>query len=61
VLILDIRTAIPPALSKIDELAGEVEVVLFNAARIKPSEVLGTSVEEIEEDFKVCGLTTSCC
>jgi hypothetical protein len=46
-------------------LAGEVEVevVLFNAARIKPSEVLGTSVkeiEEIEEDFKVCGLTTSC-
>jgi hypothetical protein len=31
----------------------DVEVVFFNAARIKPSEVLGVSVEEIDEDFKV--------
>jgi short-subunit dehydrogenase len=31
----------------------DVEVVFFNAARIKQSGVLDVSVEEIEEDFKV--------
>jgi hypothetical protein len=42
-------------LKELDSLTqGEdVEVVFFNAARIKPSEVLGVSVEEIDEDFKV--------
>lgn len=47
--------SIPSVLKKIDHLTqGEdVEVVYFNAARIKPSETLGVSVEEIDEDFKV--------
>ncbi|KAK7184330.1 short-chain dehydrogenase reductase sdr [Paraphaeosphaeria sporulosa] len=47
--------SIPSVLNKIDDLTqGEdLEVVFFNAARIKPSGVLDVSVEEIEEDFKV--------
>ena len=51
-------SAIPAALKQIDELTQgeELEVVLFNAARIKPSGVLDVSVEEIEEDFKVLSL-----
>lgn len=35
------------------EAMGPVGCVFFNAARIQPSELLKTSVEEIEEDFKV--------
>ncbi|RAR14367.1 short-chain dehydrogenase/reductase-like protein SDR [Stemphylium lycopersici] len=34
----------------------EVEVIFFNAARIKPNEVLGVIVEEIHEDFKTANL-----
>ncbi|KAL5401729.1 hypothetical protein PMIN03_011266 [Paraphaeosphaeria minitans] len=47
--------SIPGVLKKIDDLTqGEdLEVVFFNAARIKPSGVLDVSIEEIEEDFKV--------
>lgn len=47
--------SIPSVLAQVDSLTqGEdVEVVFFNAARIKPSEVLGVSVDEIHEDFKV--------
>lgn len=47
--------SIPSVLKELDGMTqGEdVEVVFFNAARIKPSEVLGVSVEEIDEDFKV--------
>ena len=50
--------SIPDVLKQLDGMAkGEdVEVVFFNAARIKPSEVLGVSVEEIDEDFKVPSL-----
>jgi short-subunit dehydrogenase len=51
--------AIPPVLKKIDELASTVDVVFFNAARIQPSEVLQTPVEEIEEDFKVSSPSSS--
>ncbi|KAL1608140.1 hypothetical protein SLS60_003079 [Paraconiothyrium brasiliense] len=48
-------SSIPGILKKIDELTKgeELEVVFFNAARIKPSGVLEVAVEEIEEDFKV--------
>lgn len=47
--------SIPSVLEQLDSLTqGEdIEVVFFNAARIKPSDVLGVSVEEIDEDFKV--------
>lgn len=47
--------SIPGVLKELDSLTeGEdVEVIFFNAARIKPGEVLGVDVEEIEEDFKV--------
>ena len=49
-------SSIPAVLQKIDSLTqGEdVEVVFFNAARIKPSGVLDVSVEEIHEDLRVC-------
>ena len=39
-------------LSKIEKL-GPIGCVFFNAARIRPSEILATTVEEIEEDFRV--------
>jgi NAD(P)-dependent dehydrogenase (short-subunit alcohol dehydrogenase family) len=47
--------SIPSVLKQLDELTKDedVEVVFFNAARIKPSEVLGVSVDEIHEDLKV--------
>jgi len=51
-------TSIPAVLGKIDDLAGGagVDVVFFNAARVKFSEPLTTPVEEIEEDFKTTNL-----
>ncbi|KAL5376397.1 hypothetical protein DPSP01_010507 [Paraphaeosphaeria sporulosa] len=51
--------SIPSVLNKIDDLTqGEdLEVVFFNAARIKPSGVLDVSVEEIEEDFKTTNVS----
>jgi short-subunit dehydrogenase len=47
--------SIPAVLKQLDDLTqGEdIEVIFFNAARIKPSEVLEVDVGEIEEDFKV--------
>lgn len=48
--------SIPAVLKELDDLTkGEdVEVVFFNAARIKPVEsALSVDVSEIEEDFKV--------
>jgi short-subunit dehydrogenase len=47
--------SIPNVLKKLDSLTKgvDVEVVFFNAARIKPTEVLSASVEEIDEDTKV--------
>jgi NADP-dependent 3-hydroxy acid dehydrogenase YdfG len=48
--------SIPGVLKEVDELTKDedVEVVFFNAARIKPTEeVLGVDVREIEEDLKV--------
>jgi NADP-dependent 3-hydroxy acid dehydrogenase YdfG len=47
--------SIPGVLKQLDEMTKDedVEVVFFNAARIKPSEVLGVSVDEIHEDLKV--------
>ncbi|KAF2128472.1 NAD(P)-binding protein [Dothidotthia symphoricarpi CBS 119687] len=52
-------SSLPAVLSKLDDLtAGEdVEVIFFNAARIKPSEVLDVSVAEIDEDFKTTTLS----
>jgi short-subunit dehydrogenase len=48
-------SSLPSVLEQLDSLTqGEdVEVIFFNAARIKPGDVLGVSVEEIDEDFKV--------
>jgi short-subunit dehydrogenase len=49
--------SIPSVLEQIDDLTkeDEVEVVFFNAARIKATEgSLDVGVGEIEEDFKVC-------
>ncbi|KAH7074707.1 short-chain dehydrogenase/reductase-like protein SDR [Paraphoma chrysanthemicola] len=50
--------SIPAVLQKLDRLTqdDDVEIVFFNAARIKPGEVLGVSVEEIDEDFKTTNL-----
>lgn len=50
----DIKS-IPSVLEELDTLTkGEdVEVVIFNAARIKPSETLTTDIEEIHEDLRV--------
>jgi hypothetical protein len=47
--------SIPGVLKEVDSLTKDdnVEVVFFNAARIKPSGVLDVGVGEIEEDFKV--------
>ena len=38
------------------EKLGPLGLVYHNAARINPTEVLATSVEEIEEDFRVSSL-----
>ncbi|KAG9195997.1 hypothetical protein G6011_01118 [Alternaria panax] len=50
--------SIPNVLKQLDsKTEGEdVEVVFFNAARIKPGDVLGVSVGEIDEDFKTTNL-----
>jgi short-subunit dehydrogenase len=45
--------SIPSVLKKIEQVAPELDVVFFNAARIKSSGVLEVPVQEIEEDFKV--------
>lgn len=52
---------VPSVLKQLDDLTqGEnVEVVFFNAATIKPNDVLGVSVDEIHEDFKVCFVQSS--
>ena len=42
-------------LGKVEKL-GPLGLVYHNAARINPTEVLATSVEEIEEDFRVSSL-----
>ena len=52
--------SIPKVLSQLDDLTkGEdIEVVYYNAARIKPTDpVLDVDVKEIDEDFRV----GSCC
>lgn len=50
--------SIPSVLEQIDNLlAGQApEVIVFNAARIKQTEVLSVPVSEIEEDFRVTTL-----
>jgi len=50
--------SIPNILKQLDNLTKneDVEVVFFNAARIKPNDVLGVSVDEIHEDFKTTNL-----
>lgn len=45
--------ALKKTLGAVEKL-GTVGCVFFNAARIQPSEILKTSLEEIDEDFKVC-------
>lgn len=47
------QASLAKALQKIDELTTEVEVVLFNGARVEPSRLLEFPVEEIEADFRV--------
>lgn len=51
-------SSIPGVLKQLDDLTqGEdVEIVFFNAARIKMSEPLEVSVQEIEEDFRTTNL-----
>ncbi|PSN70981.1 NAD(P)-binding protein [Corynespora cassiicola Philippines] len=48
--------SIPGVLSQLDALAPQLDVVFFNAARIKPSGTLEVPLAEIEEDFKVTNL-----
>ncbi|KAF7196670.1 17-beta-hydroxysteroid dehydrogenase 13 [Pseudocercospora fuligena] len=48
-------TQLRQTLSKIEKL-GPIGCVFFNAARIRPSEILSTSVEEIEEDFRLTNI-----
>ncbi|EOA89380.1 hypothetical protein ACJQWK_09400 [Exserohilum turcicum] len=51
--------SIPDVLQELDSMTDgeDVEVIFFNAARIKPSEVLGVSIEEIDDDFKTTNLS----
>ncbi|KAH8725265.1 hypothetical protein GQ44DRAFT_707436 [Phaeosphaeriaceae sp. PMI808] len=51
-------SSIHSVLAELDALTQneDVEVIFFNAARIKPSEVLDVNVEEINEDFKTTNL-----
>lgn len=56
--------SIPKVLEQLADLTkGEdIEVVYYNAARIKPSDpVLSVDVKEIEEDFRVHSICTSTC
>jgi short-subunit dehydrogenase len=48
-------SSIPSVLKQLDALTAneDVEVIFFNAARIKPSPILEIPVEEIDEDFRV--------
>ncbi len=50
---LGIRKSIQKATSEIDKLGGSLGCVYHNAARIRPSEVLTTDVDELEEDLRV--------
>jgi short-subunit dehydrogenase len=52
--------SLPSVLKELDSLTQDedVEVIFFNAARIKPGKVLGVSVQEMEEDFRVCFVPT---
>jgi NAD(P)-dependent dehydrogenase (short-subunit alcohol dehydrogenase family) len=49
------RDSIPGVLKHLDELTkgDDIEVVLFNAARIKQYPILDVNVDEIHEDFKI--------
>ncbi|KAJ4338736.1 hypothetical protein N0V95_007979 [Ascochyta clinopodiicola] len=52
--------ALPSVLAQLDELtrASAVEVVYYNAARIKPTDpVLSVDIDEIEEDFRLISLS----
>lgn len=42
------------ACQELDQLSPNIEVVLYNAARVAPSSLFDTAVNEIEQDFKVC-------
>jgi NAD(P)-dependent dehydrogenase (short-subunit alcohol dehydrogenase family) len=48
-------SSMPGVIKELDSLTqGEdIEVIFFNAARIKPGKVLGVSVQEMEQDFRV--------
>ncbi|KAJ4303165.1 hypothetical protein N0V90_002058 [Kalmusia sp. IMI 367209] len=54
-------SSIPGVLKQIEQLTKgeELEVMFFNAARVKPNGVLEVAVEEIEEDFKLINLQTT--
>jgi hypothetical protein len=47
--------SIPAVLRELDNLTtnDSVEIIFFNAARIHPSPILSTPVEEIDEDLRV--------
>ncbi|KAH7122596.1 hypothetical protein B0J11DRAFT_437697 [Dendryphion nanum] len=48
--------SIPSVLKKIDGITKSVDVVLFNAARIRVSKVLTAPVSELQEDFTTTNL-----
>jgi NAD(P)-dependent dehydrogenase (short-subunit alcohol dehydrogenase family) len=54
-LIIDLssQASIQKALAEIDGLAKSVEVVFYNGARVAPTPLFNTPVEDIENDFKV--------
>jgi NAD(P)-dependent dehydrogenase (short-subunit alcohol dehydrogenase family) len=41
------------ALKKIDSLTENIEAVIYNGARVAPSPLFETPVEDVENDFKV--------
>jgi short-subunit dehydrogenase len=47
------QSALKKALTKIDDLGGNIECIFFNAAKVAPSPLLEFPVEELELDFKV--------
>jgi NAD(P)-dependent dehydrogenase (short-subunit alcohol dehydrogenase family) len=51
---LSSQESIQQALQHIDSLAQGIEVVFFNGARVAPTPLFETPVEEIENDFRVC-------
>jgi NAD(P)-dependent dehydrogenase (short-subunit alcohol dehydrogenase family) len=50
---LSSQESVQKALQQIDSLTEEIEVVFFNGARVAPTPLFETPVEDIEMDFRV--------